>query len=120
MEGDGAIRVRAESMIVECHSVEDFLANLHQAESLFTGVIRVNIHRREIKELVFEVNLQASAVVNMEDGNYLLQYGEITGSDYEDGDQEAKGTERAEEIKREIREYAAVREWPVLPGVTKL
>ena len=115
-------------MRVVCHSVDDFLVNLRGVPEgmVLQGIVYVSIHRNPVDgtkrdAVKFDVTIQADAVVNLpgDDGQYILQYGEQVGRDYEDSSQEFKGTERAEEIKRKIIEHCDDVGLKTRPGVVE-
>ena len=88
-------------MRIICRTVEAFVENLRLGE-VFEHVVWIDVTRREINELKFVVNLQASAVLDLQGGQALLQYGEDCGMDLLDGDPELEGTEAAAVKRRRL------------------
>lgn len=115
-------------MRVVCRTVEDFLENLRSVPPtmVLQGIVYVSIHRNPLdgtkrNAVKFDVTVQADVVVNLsnDEGQYILQYAEQVGRDYEDGSQERGGSERAEEIKRKIVEHCDDVGLRVRPGVVE-
>lgn len=103
-------------MRVTCETVDEFIECLRaecQAHStIFQDTIRVSICRRPIDKsareaLKFEVVLQASAVVVVDqESQYLLEVGEYCGKDYADDPPNDEGTQKAKALKEKIEDFA--------------
>lgn len=106
-------------MRVVVHSVGDFLNNLDRvlSSAIVEKTIWVDQTRRKVSEVKFSVNLQASCVIDIQDGQFLLQYGEDCGNDYEDSELELKGTDLANEKRDRLEEWCKLRGLMVKPGV---
>jgi len=106
-------------MRVEVHSVADFIKNLDGLlpSGIVEKTIWVDQTRQKISEARYSVNLQASCVVNIADGQFLLLYGEDCGIDYEDAVPELKGTESAGEKRKCLEEWCELRDLMVRPGL---
>ena len=107
---------------VLCPTVKDFITNLRAGREIFEDTIWVSIVRSPIDgtnhdAAKFDVVIQASAVVQQAETEYLVDFGEQCGRDYEDATQEKAGTERAHATLELINQYAAERGLRVLPGV---
>jgi len=106
-------------MRVVVHSVEDFVENLevYHIDRIVEKTIWMDQTRRRISEVKFIVNLQAMCVVDIQDGQFLLQYGEDCGADYEDSELELKGTDSANEKRDRLEEWCKLRGLMTKPGV---
>ncbi len=112
-------------MRITCSSVEDFievlnspsqevLNNFIHCDTTSRGLDSSDRHRAVKVSVVFH----ASAVVNLPDGGqYLLDYSEDCGIDYNDHTQEKKGTERALQIRKSLKDYADLNGLRLLPGI---
>jgi hypothetical protein len=104
-------------MLVTCKSVDDFLANLEQADNLFEDAVRIDVTRRQLDEVRYAVVFQASCVVQTDDGGeYILQVGEECGVDYEDTTQDFGGTDSAADVRHRVTDFCKSRQFKVLPG----
>jgi hypothetical protein len=96
-------------MRVTCNTLDEFVENLEKEgpARIFQRVIRVSVTRRPLDEdgVKFRVNFQASAVIDLGDGEgqYLLEVGQDCGTDFEDASQETEGSERAEALKQRLK-----------------
>ncbi len=106
-------------MLVTCTTVEGFLKNLATADAgdILSKAVWVEISYREIDEVRSMANFQASAVVAIGDGEYLLQVGVDCGVDYNDASQELKGTAEAGQLMRMIDEFCTLKGLEIRPGV---
>jgi len=110
-------------MKVSCLSIADYLENLHTVKDVYDKTIRVSVIRRPVDgtsrdAIKFDVVLQSSTVVLVnEESEYILEAGETCGVDYEESTPERKGSERAQELKKQIVELAVGKGWQVLPGI---
>jgi len=111
---------------VVCHDVDEFLECLGAVTTLFESAVRVSVYLfnfdgNKRKYTTCEVNLQASAVAMIDDGNqYLIEFGEVCGKNYKDQSQEFIGTENANELKAKIKAYVEGRGWRLLPGTIEI
>lgn len=112
-------------MRIVCPTIAEFLDNLRAAKALYEDTVWCSTVRGPVDNedrhnaAVFQVVFQASAVVVVSEGasDYLVDFGEKCGNDYEDATQERPGSERAAELRRLITEYVGSRGWRVLPGI---
>lgn len=113
-------------MRVQTLSMQDFIENLACAgpASVFGKVIYVDVsanpvdHVDKRKASKFRVVIQASTVIEVEDGaEYILQVGEDCGYDYHDASQEMVGTERALDLKKELQDWCRRNGLTVRPGI---
>ena len=106
-------------MRVVVNDVGEFFESLVDVTGLFDSTIRVSISRMVVVEGVkYSVRIQASAVVQTSEGaEYLLDVGEVCGTDYCDASQDYSGSRVAQEKKKQIKEFASSKGWRVLPGV---
>lgn len=108
-------------MRVTTHSVDEFLESLRHVEDVFDRTVRVSILRNPIgagrDNVAYSVVIQASAVVLVDDSQYLLDCGQFCGKDIDDVAQDFVGTDKANLEKGRITDYANHRKWRVLPGV---
>ncbi len=112
-------------MRITCQSIEEFLRCLEAEppDAVLQKVVRVSRVFRALDDerppVKLMVTLQASAVVGImgEEGQFLLQAGEECGVDYRDSTQEEAGTEKADELRKMIREYCDRHGLEVRPGV---
>ena len=91
-------------MRITCHTIEAFIENLKLGD-VFEHVVWIDRTEREINELKHVVNLQASAVIDFQDGQALLQYGEDCGVDLLDGVPKMEGSEIAAVKRKKLIEY---------------
>jgi hypothetical protein len=109
-------------MRVRVDSLDDFLDNLRESR-VVQGVVWVSRtenpldgeNRREAVR--FRVDLQASAVCEFGEGEYLLEYGEYCGIDYRDASQEMEGTDRAAMLRVRLVEHCREHGLALRPGV---
>lgn len=119
-------------MRVTCTNADEFLECIQRGvdttrgDKLFHDTIRVSIIRRPVDGSVrdavkFDVVIQGSTVIRSPDNSeYLLEFGENCGRDYEDADAEHEGTRNAKMIKQRISDFARQSGWKVLPGIIGL
>lgn len=105
-------------MRIVCESFEDFLLNLEldHDQSLFENSIRVSVSKRDRTEVGEKVYLVCSVLLQTEQAEYLVEYGEFCGYDYFD-DSTLVGTSRAESIKETLTSRAVARSWRIRPGI---
>ena len=115
-------------MRVTTTNVDDFLENLRSEPngSVLQNIVYVSISRNPIDgdkrtAARFAVTVQASAVVNLpgDEGQYILEYGETVGVDYEDSTKRHTGSDAAAEIKRKIIEHCDDVGLRVRPGIVE-
>lgn len=108
-------------MRVTCATVEEFLTNLGsvQPSDVFQQRVYVSRTPRRVDEagVKIAVTLHASAVISLEGGEYLLDYGEDCGLDYEDASQQYDGTNAASMRKAAIAAVCERLGLKVMPGV---
>jgi hypothetical protein len=113
-------------MRVTCERIEDFIFNLDAEPNIAQNVVRVTVSKRPMdgenkrEASRFEVVLQASAVVNIDEGQYLLELGEWCGIDYMDQEQEWKGSETADLKYDALRACCNRKGLTIRPGVIDL
>lgn len=117
-------------MRVICNTVGEFIEDLNiQIEdsdgidcvlerSVRTSIIQKPTENEIKKQIIF----QASAVVATLDGEgqYLLEVGVLCGFDYYGGEQDYEGTEKAEGLKKELKEFCDKVGIRIRPGVIDL
>lgn len=109
-----------------CTTADDFLkclaADLDDGCQVFRKRVHANINRRSEDEhgAKYSVLLQVSTVVQGPDFEYILEFGQKCGYDYEDASGELEGTANAEKIREQIREFAVQRGLQVMPGILDL
>lgn len=107
-------------MRVECKTIDAFLYNLERdAEKVFRQIVYVDATiRNPINELRIERGIQASAVIELEDGGqYLLDYGEIVGIDSIDDPPDLSGSEAVTSRVGRITELCEKKNLEIRPGV---
>ena len=106
-------------MRVTCADINEFLENLEAAEGVFQNTVRISIVPRPIDENKADIVLQASAVVEVDDGSqFLLEAAHGCGRDYmEGGDRDLSGTNEAKRLKHEIAGLVQRKGWKVMPGI---
>ena len=109
-----------------CTTVDEFLecltVELDSGCTAFRNRVHVNINRLAEDEhgTKFSVIIQASAVVQGEDFEYILEFGQKCGFDYADSSDEATGSANAEEIRKKISGVAQSRGLRIMPGILDL
>ncbi len=107
-------------MRVVCQTISEFLENLEHEpdDAVLQKTIRVSCILKFVHEAKSEIIVQASAVVSIgEEGQYLLEAGEICGMDYKDASGECQGTDKAEYLRGMIKEVCDRRGWSIRPGI---
>lgn len=111
-------------MRVVCSNLDEFIENLARepSDKVFRGVVYVSRSRRPVdgnkqNAVKFAVVFQASAVINVDGGQYLLQMGEECGEDYEDATQEFAGSDQAAELKKRLGDWCDATGLVVGPGI---
>jgi hypothetical protein len=110
-------------MKVSCATIEEFLQCLDAEASVFSNTVRFSKFREAMDgtnrgAVKFKVIVQSSAVIVVNDSSeYLLEAGEYCGMDYEDASKEFTGSERADELRRMVVDFADRNGLKVLPGV---
>jgi len=109
-------------MRIECPTLQEFFDCVRSEEKFFQNAIRYSVVRRpvgkdptiQIKE---EVILQVTTVVVADPGEYLLQSAEHCGYDYNENPPERNGSEKAEELVKNLQQFAKVNRLKLLPGI---
>ncbi len=111
-------------MRVVCVTIDDFLENLDKEpkEAVYRGIIYVDVIRQPIDSSKrnaarFSVVFQASAVIDVKEGQFLLEMSEDCGTDYNDATQEMIGTNAAKGLKEILEKYCSEKGLVVRPGV---
>lgn len=113
-------------MRVICQTVDEFLECLEQEKDILQNTVRVSISERPIDKgardsIKYEIVLQASAVVNIEEGSqYLLEYAKDCGIDVRDADPSLDASYRAKAIKEKIKKFAEAKALKVMPGFIQI
>ncbi len=112
-------------MKVECDTLDDFLANLEAENSgkVYKDTIYVNKisspldNQDKRKAVRFLVVLRVSTIIDMGDGEYLLNMEEECGIDYNDASQEKEGTEVCDVKEKRLKEFCECNGLKIRPGV---
>lgn len=110
-------------MRISTLNVDEFLESLQDVKTIFENTIRVSVNKRSTdsdnaRDTVRpDVWIQASCIVSIESGEYLLEVGEFCGHDYNDASQDKLGTKQALLLKGKIKELADSKGWRILPGL---
>jgi hypothetical protein len=116
-------------MRVVCTELNDFITNLQvePTTSVLQQVVHISTNRRPLdnldkhKAVRFNVTFHASAVVCLDDGGqYLLDYGEDCGIDYEDAEKELTGTQHANSLRKKLIEFCDECGLKVRPGIIEV
>lgn len=105
-------------MRITCQTLDGFLGDLKTSideaspNVVLQRTVRVEVYERSMEEkpvrdsIRVQIVIQASAVVAMgDDGEYLLQFGQDCGIDYNDGSGEMNGTIKANKLRAKIQEF---------------
>jgi len=108
-------------MRVTITTVEDFCAELSReaaAGTVWRNQIRTRIDRGADQEppISFTVAVWGTAIIKSQDGDYLMEYGEIVGRDDPDDEPKNQGTAAARQRVEMIREVAKNAGLHSLPG----
>lgn len=107
-------------MRVSCSTLDDFLANM-ECGDLPLKIVFCERTRRPLGESVkpvrWAVMFSASTVVERDSVQYLVQYGESCGVDYEDATQDRGGSEQADELRHRLASWCESKGVRLLPGV---
>jgi len=109
-------------MQVVCETVGDFIEHIEDGK-IWQSTIFINRTRKPVggdkfNAVKWEVCLQASAVVQIdEESQLLLQYGEFCGYDYTDASAESKATERADGLLGQLRCVCEDKGLKIKPGI---
>ncbi|MCK9570092.1 hypothetical protein M0R72_14205 [Candidatus Pacearchaeota archaeon] len=114
-------------MRVVCNTIEDFVENLkiEGGNHVFQKVVYVTMSKRPLGSdskrtaVVFAVNFQASTVVDLGEGQYILDFGEDCGMDYMDGDKELNGTDQATRMRGQLQECCESLGLSIRPGIVQ-
>jgi len=111
-------------MRITCRNMDEFLMNLKGV-----SVYRKSVHfdrtskpmgdKHQKDATSFEVYLQASAVIEFEDGEgqALLQHGEYCGIDRHTGDGGLEGSDNQTELIQQLEEYCEKNDLVLRPGL---
>lgn len=106
-------------MIIGCRTLDDFVTNLDH-HKIYNKTVYVDVTREAIDDnvpaVVFDVVFNAGAVVEFEDGQALLLYGERCGIDRMAQPLTEEGSEAALEKRTHLQSYCEQRGWTLLPG----
>jgi len=104
-------------MRIVCRTIEAFVENLRLGE-VFEKSVWLDETNRIVSEHKVLYNLQASAVVRLNDGGeFLLQYGEDVGYDFTDGEPQRDGSEAVRHRKGFLTERCKDMGLVVRPGI---
>lgn len=110
-------------MRVTTETLDEFFERIDNDPHVFQNAISASTIKKPINgtrydALAFEVIFQASAVVIVQGrSEYLLEIGLHCGKDRLDGEPDLEGSNRADEYKQRIKEYAEKMGFKVLPGL---
>ena len=109
-------------MQVECHSIVDFLANLQDEKihrkTVFVNRTEASLTDKSVRESSsVEVIIQASAIIQFEDGDSLIMCGESCGIDRTTGDGGLEGTRRYKELLECLGVFCVDNGLVVKPGI---
>lgn len=115
-------------MRVVCDTMDGFIANLaHQMDDEDQSVVRsavyLSVTRRGLddqdlrKAAKIVIGIHASAVINIIDGQFLLDYGEDCGVDYHDGTGESGGSARVNQLREQLNLFCKQAKLYLLPGI---
>ena len=108
-------------MNVTCYTFLDLKINLEHiiySDDMFNGdCIRYSIEQSNVNEFSATIVFRVTAVIDVRDGQYLLEFMESTGIDHFTADGEASGTKAAEARLRELAEIVKSEKLKLLPGV---
>jgi len=109
-------------MRIKCYSVESFLSNLID-QNVFQKTVFVNrscvpLGNNPRDSVSFDINIQASAVIEYDDGGQaLVECGEFCGVDRHTGDGDDGGTRKQIELYEALVNFCSQRDLVVKPGV---
>lgn len=113
-------------MRVQCSTVDDFITNLRAElpSAIVSKVVYVSQVERSLdsgdprQATRFTVYVQASCVVDLEDGGqYLLEMAVNCGLDYRDATNEREGTSEAARVRQKLTECCDDLGLRIRPGV---
>jgi hypothetical protein len=108
--------------------MDGFITNLNnQIEdgglSLVRNAVHFSLTRRGLdtqdlhRAIKIQIVVHASAIINIDDGQFLLDYGEDCGIDYCDGTNEKSGSSKAQELRSQLETFCIQSNIRMLPGV---
>lgn len=104
-----------------CPSLDDFAQNLREAlgkgHGIFENMVWASVTRKSINESKKEVNFLASCVIQLQESEYILEFVQPCGFDYDDGSGEREGSIAALELKDKVVALAEECGLQVLPGI---
>jgi len=117
-------------MRVVFETIDDFLGDIESQINLLDGgdcvfqrAIRISKTSRPFgnDDHIRVIGLQCSAVVEVGDGGqYLMEVGVVCGKDYHTSDKEFSGSEKADEYKKQIKEFCSRLGLNSRPGLIEL
>ena len=107
-------------MKIVCSSLDDFLVHLDRGEvydsTVYLERSRVPINGTSRSATSYEVYFQAAAILNIGEGQALLELGLCCGIDRETSDGGKEGSEEQEHRKRRLQKYCTDNRLLLLPG----
>lgn len=103
-------------MRVTVGTIDEFIQCLSLEMKIFDETVRVQQIFLTVNEVKKQVHIKFSAVVQTQNGEYLLQGTQECGVDYFDASRERNGSKQFENLKETIKRYADSRNWQVMPG----
>jgi hypothetical protein len=110
-------------MRIRCTSLDDFWANLHGTqgiyrESVWCDVTRIPIAHTGGRPNAWEVNFQASAIIEDLDGSQsLVECGLMTGVVNTARDGTTEGQDKADALREDLRGRCEAAGWCLRPGM---
>lgn len=105
-------------MNVTCPTWDEMKAALILVEKVFDDTVFVSLSKKVTGSASQEITFQVSTVVQATDGGeYILQFGKMTGVDWLDGDADLAGSEEADRIRQELKDICQERSWKQMPGI---
>lgn len=109
-------------MRIECYTISDFIINLEtyvksMGGKVFNKTVYWSFSRRSISTLMYNVIVQASAVIELEDtSQFILEAGQDCGEDNEAVNGIKSGSILAASMKNNLRDVCSVIGVILLPG----
>ena len=111
-------------MTVTCDSLDDFITNLRVEGP--DAVFKHNVYVCTTKSpagsdgrssVVFDITMHASAIIEIADGQYLLEFAEACGRDINDATQRQDGTNKAATMRKKLSEFCDDFGFSIRPGI---